>query len=346
MKKIIIVLVLAVVVITGSGIWLNMPKNPGSEKTVYVDVEEGMSASEISNILYKEKLIKSKTMFKLIAKFTGKSADFKVGTYEVKPSMSTGSIVDLIASGKTAGKKITVFEGMSLEKIARLAEKRGIVSYAQFINEAKNGKFKQSLIEHIPKTKAIERLEGFLYPDTYVFGEKNTAHEVIDDMLSNFERKMGKDYIVKAKKMKLTPLQLITVASIVEREAKLTEDKRKVASVIYNRLAKNMSLQMDSILSYIHKEDKIKASLEDTKVESDYNPYKNKGLPPGPICSPGKEAIEAAANPPETKYLYFVASDKMDGSNVFSEKYSDFLRHKSAFDKAYREYIRKNPGVR
>ena len=160
-------------------------------------------------------------------------------------------------------------------------------------------------------------------------------------MLAQFDKVYNEKYRDKIKGRDIN--EIMTVASIVEREARTDGDKENVASVIYNRLEAGMPLQMDSILAYITGEDKIKASLEDTEVESSYNPYKNKGLPPGPICSPGEKAIEAAMNPKDTDYLYFVATEKLDGTNVFSETYEEFLKDKAKFNKAYNEYIKKHP---
>ena len=226
-------------------------------------------------------------------------------------------------------------------KTLNAMEKAKVINKTDFYNEIENGKFNYEFIKELPKGK--NRLEGFLYPDTYNAPADATPHQVIDMMLKNFDRVFKKEYYEKIKERKKSLMEIITIASIVEREAKTKEDKKKVASVIYNRLKAGMPLQMDSILAYITGEEKIKASLKDTQVDSKYNPYKNKGLPPGPICSPGKDSIEAAINPDETEYLYFVASDKLDGTNVFSKTYEEFLKDKAKFDKAYAEYRKKNP---
>ena len=177
----------------------------------------------------------------------------------------------------------------------------------------------------------------------YTYGDYMKLPPAKDRIGHHFYRVFKKEYYEKIKERKKSLMEIITIASIVEREAKTKEDKKKVASVIYNRLKAGMPLQMDSILAYITGEEKIKASLKDTQVDSKYNPYKNKGFPPGPICSPGKDSIEAAINPDETEYLYFVASDKLDGTNVFSKTYEEFLKDKAKFDKAYAEYRKKNP---
>ena len=190
--------------------------------------------------------------------------------------------------------------------------------------------------------KGANRLEGFLWPDTYSIPVEGGAHEAIDIMLKGFEENVYEKYKDKIAEKKLDFYDTIVKASIIEREALKEKDKAKVSSVIDNRIKKGMYLQMDSILSYIHKEDKVIASYKDLKVNSNYNPYKNKGLPPGPICSPGIESIEAAIDPADTDYLYFVNSEKLDGSLTFCETDAQFSKAKDAFEKAYAEYTKKN----
>lgn len=346
MKKLLLIII---IVIIGLGVYGYMslrPVDPGNKEEIYLEVKSGSGSSAVAKELAHEGIIRNATSFKIYTKVTGKDGDFKAGTYCFTKDMSVSEIVDMIASGKIAGKTVTVLPGMSMYKIAKLSEDKGLASYQEFMKEAQQGEFDVSFNQYLPEPGSTERLEGFLYPDTYTFPLDAKAHDMIDLMLKTFDKKMGDSYVKAAQKKGMTPRELITLASIVEREAKTEEDKGKVASVIYNRLKINMPLQMDSILSYIHKEDKIKASLEDTKVNSPYNPYKNRGLPPGPICSPGSDSLEAAIKPDKTKYLFFVASDKLDGSNVFSENYSDFLKDKEKFDKAYKEYVKENPDAK
>ena len=141
---------------------------------------------------------------------------------------------------------------------------------------------------------------------SYSIPLKVGAHEAIDAMLNQFDKVVYEKYASKVEKKGMKFFNVITTASIIERESQKKEDKAKVADVIYNRIKKGMYLQMDSIISYIKNEDKVIASYSDIAVESAYNPYKNKGLPPGPICSPSIDSIEAALNPAGTTYLFFV----------------------------------------
>lgn len=344
-KKLIIVLGIIIAVllvgIVGNMI-LSGPVDKDNKKIEIVKVEQGSTTDQIANSLSEKGTIKNKFYFKIKSKLAGYDGQYKAGQYAVKKSMSMKEQMDMIRNGETVGKVFTIPDGNTLEKDANILSKGNVVTKKDFLKEAAIGKFNYKFLEGIPNR--ANRLEGFLYPETYQVDLDANAHQVIDVMLKQFDKIFTDEYYAQAKKMNKSVLEVMTVASIIEREAKTDEDKKNVASVIYNRLKVGMPLQMDSILAYITGEEKIKASLADTKVVSDYNPYTNKGLPPGPICSPGKAAIEAALYPADTDYLYFVATDKLDGTNVFSKTYEEFLKDKKAFDKAYKEYIKKNPG--
>lgn len=344
-KKIGILIGIIAVVVIGFFVTLSVmggPVDKNDTELTVITVEQGSSTGTIAATLEKKGLIKNTFIFKLKSKLGGYDGEYKAGQYAISKSMSMKEQMELIKSGKTVGQMFTIPDGNTLEKNANLLAESEIVTAEEFLNEAANGDFDYEFLKDIPKR--ANRLEGFLYPESYQVDLDADAHDVIDVMLKQFDSIFTDEYYEKAEKLDKSILEVMTVASIIEREAKTDEDKKKVASVIYNRLEEGMPLQMDSILAYITGEEKIKASLADTQVESDYNPYTNKGLPPGPICSPGKASIEAALNPADTDYLYFVATDKLDGTNVFSETYEEFLKDKAAFDKAYKEYIKKNPG--
>lgn len=344
-KKIGILIGIIAVVVIGFFVTLSVmggPVDKNDTELTVITVEQGSSTGTIAATLEEKGLIKNTFIFKLKSKLGGYDGEYKAGQYAISKSMSMKEQMELIKSGKTVGQMFTIPDGNTLEKNANLLAESEIVTAEEFLNEAANGDFDYEFLKDIPKR--ANRLEGFLYPESYQVDLDADAHDVIDVMLKQFDSIFTDEYYEKAEKLDKSILEVMTVASIIEREAKTDEDKKKVASVIYNRLEEGMPLQMDSILAYITGEEKIKASLADTQVESDYNPYTNKGLPPGPICSPGKASIEAALNPADTDYLYFVATDKLDGTNVFSETYEEFLKDKAAFDKAYKEYIKKNPG--
>lgn len=323
--------IIVIAAMCGSYVALGAPVDSGNKSEVLVRVRPGSGTAQIAATLKDKGLIKSEAVFRLKART--KAPRFQAGTYSVNRSMSSSEIVDLIASGRTAGKTFTITEGQPLYKIADQLDKAGIVKEKDFYREVKKGKFDYGFMKYLPSGET--RLEGFLYPDTYTIPLDATAHEVIDMMLKRFNEVAGdKDDLYKT----------VIKASVIQKEAGNADEMRKVSSVIDNRIRKGMPLQMDSIISYIHKQDKIRATYKDIEVDSAYNPYKNKGLPPGPICSPGKQALLAASDPAHTDYLYFVASPKMDGTNVFSATSEQFMKDKEKFDKAYEKYIKEHPG--
>lgn len=341
-KIILLFIALVIILCCAIAIIITRPVDSGDDSVVIVNIQQGSGSSVIAGILKENDLIKSELAFKVEARIGNKSANFKAGTYAFSKSMSTGKIIDTIVSGKTAGKTFTVAEGQALYKLADQLDSEGIVDKKEFYKEVENGKFDYDFIKYLPDGPT--RLEGFLYPDTYEVAVDASAHDVIDIMLKRFDNVIGKDYYKQAKEKNKTIYEIITAASVIQKEAGSVDEMKKVSSVIENRIKKDMPLQMDSIISYINKDDKIRATYSDIAVDSDYNPYTNKGLPPGPICSPGKDAIDAALSPDTTKYIYFVASSKMDGTNVFSETYKEFLKNKKAFDKAYEKYVKEHPG--
>ena len=338
---ILIVVILLVIIVPISVYKVSIgPVDKGNDKEIVVEIAPGSSTSAIAHTLKENNTVKSEFFFKLKSKLGGYDGTFQAGKYGFDQTMSAQEQMEMMSKGETLGKLFTVIEGTNSKKIGQALEQQGIIKAEKFYSELENGEFDYEFLKNAPKGPG--RLDGFLCPETYKFEPGDSAHSIIDKMLAQFEKVYNEKYKSELNVNEIH--KIMTVASIVEREAKTDEDKENVASVIYNRLKIGMPLQMDSILAYITGEDKIKASLDDTKVKSKYNPYQEKGLPPGPICSPGEKAIEAAINPPKTKYVYFVATEKLDGTNVFSETYDQFLKDKAKFDKAYREYIKKNPG--
>ena len=175
------------------------------------------------------------------------------------------------------------------------------------------------------KQKDIKPLEGFLYPSTYYFEEDAKPKDIIKEMLKLFKKNYTEELQKKQKERNMTLQEVVNLASIVEKEAVIDEDRPIIASVFYNRLDKDMPLQSDATIQYIFKERKKIVTYKDLEIDSPYNSYKNKGLPPTPIASPGIKSIEATLYPEKTEYLYFVA--KMDGGNNYSTNYEDHLKY-------------------
>ena len=306
--SIISVILISVFIFTQIG-----PYDKNNKKGIVVEIPQGATTSTISDILYKNKLIKNKTMFKISVKLSNKAQHFKAGKYLFNQTYSNKEIIEDISSGKiyNDGIKITIPEGSTSKE----------ESYENLISNPKEfyNQFK------FLKEEDITSLEGFLYPSTYYFDENASEKEVLSVMLSQFNKVYTDKLRDRQKELKMTIEQVVNLASIVEKEAVLDEDRPIIASVFYNRLKIGMPLQSDATIQYIFKERKKIVTYKDLEIDSPYNSYKNKGLPPTPIASPGIKSIEATLYPEKTEYLYFVA--KMDGGNNYSTNYEDHLKY-------------------
>ena len=341
-KKILVILVLFVVIFTSGGIYFKSRSGAydvNEEKKVVVNIPSGSGTDSIADILSDAKLIKNKLVFKINVKMSGKASQFKAGEYQFDQSYTNGEIINDIAAGKIyhSGPKVTVKEGAtSIEIIDELVKKNlgTKENYEKLINNPDEFRDKYEFL----KDKNIKSLEGFLYPSTYFCTEGESEREVISRMLNKFDE-MYK-YKIKPEMDKHKDLNFYDVmkmASIIEKEAVVDKDRSLISSVFYNRLAKDMPLQSDATIQYVFKERKKVVTYEDLKIESPYNSYKYKGLPPTPIANPAWESIEAAINPAETDYLYFVA--KTDGGeNNYAKTYEEHLKN----EKRYKEQREKN----
>ncbi len=328
-KKITIVLLFIAIAAVSMFMVLNLMNKPldqSDDEICIVKVENGSGTAAIAEALKEAGVIDNTKAFRILSKIHGNDGKYMAGTYGVSPSMPVLDIQKMIVSNDTMANSFTVTEGQTVEKIARNLEAAGVTTYDAFMKEEEKGKFDYAFLKG--SDKSMYRLEGYLYPDTYSFDVHTDVHKVIDTMLQN--------YVAHVDASSVSRKQLI-IASIIEREAGNQEDMGKVSSVIYNRLDIGMALQMDSIISYVLQEDRVNLSNQDLQVDSSYNPYKNTGLPPGPICCPGEKAIEAALHPEKTDYLYFVLSDALDGTAKFTSDYDQFLKDKDAYYKAYNE---------
>ena len=335
---IILVIILAVVVAASLGLSaLNKPLNRNDQTYKNVTIEQGSSTGDIAAILKKNGLINSEGSYKFLSKIWRYDGKYKAGMYSLSPSMTKSEIADIIKSGKSQGLTVTIPEGYTVDQIAKLLADQGLVDKDKFLDACANGDF--SKFSFVPSDKKGDpnRLEGFLFPETYQLPVNADAEQIIVMMLSQFQTVYSDKYQKKAESMGLTTEQVITIASLIEKEAAADQDRAKVASVIYNRLDKDMALQFCSSVQYlldkqgIHKEILSEA---DTQIDSPYNTYINQGLPPAPICSPGKASIRAALWPDKTDYLYFVVSPKLDGTNEFTSDYDEFQKISSEYAKA------------
>lgn len=335
-KKILIaVICVAVIIVAGAVFYitgLGKALDSNDNQTVSVIISSGSSTGQIGQILEEEGIISSADKFKIWSRIKGYDSQYKAGTYTLSPSMDFQEIADIIVSGKVTTVNFTIPEGYTIYQTASAIAAKGLGDYDTLVSLIEAGDYEYDFLKDAQNNK--NKLEGYLFPNTYTVDEGMNEEQIIKVMLDQFEKQPYKVYAESGSSYSLN--DIITVASIIERECKVDEERPLVASVIYNRLAKGMPLQMCSTVQYVLGKQKEVLTYADTRIESPYNTYTNTGLPPGPICSPGLAAIKAALNPADTDYLYFVLSEKLDGTSNFSSDYAQFEKDKAAYDKAYR----------
>jgi len=299
-------------------------------ETVTVTIPEGASTADIAKILKENKLIKSTLSFRVSSRLDGFDGTYRQGTYEIDKGLNTTQIMELLQTGVVLDEmKITIPEGFTTKQIAAKAEEKGICTAEEFINECNTGTFEFDFLKDLPDREF--KLEGYLFPDTYFIKEETTAHQLIQAMLKRFVQMYTKEYQNAVEASGHTLDELVTIASIIEKEIKVDEERPRAAGVIYNRLKDGMPLQVDATVLYamgIVKED---ISTVDLQVDSPYNTYKVKGLPVGPISNPGELSFKAALYPEDNKYIYYVVEAKGKDNHVFCETYEDFLKAKEKY---------------
>jgi UPF0755 protein len=291
---------------------------PGSGEAEYrtFEVQERSSLSSVAYRLEKEGLISSALALRLWAIYKGYSGSIKAGEYRLSPLMPPKTILELLHRGEVAIHAVRIAEGFNLRQIADAFAKEGIVNKEEFLKIANDAATANSFGLNSPS------LEGFLFPDTYRFAKGLPAKTVINAMVERFFEMMG-PFKDKTYPLDMAIEEIVTLASIVEKETAKAEERPLIAGVFVNRLKKKMPLASDPTVIYGLDEFDGNLRKKDLSNPSPYNTYRQKGLPPGPIASPGIEAIKAAVFPQETDYLYFVS--KNDGTHYFSKTYDEHL---------------------
>lgn len=310
------------------------PLDKTNTKLVQVYIPEGSSSKKIANILEESKIIKSGMVFNYYVKFKN-MANFQAGYYQMAPSMQLDQISALLKEGGTAepnqvgAGKVTIPEGYDINKIGDTLEKKTKFKKEDFLALMKNDKFFKQMHHKYPELlqSASEannvryKLEGYLFPATYAYYKKVTLEDFVEQMVKKTDDVMKTlKPAIQAKKM--TNQQVLTLASLVEREGGKGEDRKKIAQVFYNRLTADIPLQSDISILYALNKQKEKISYDDLEVDSPYNLYKNVGYGPGPLDNPSEQSINAVLNPIKNDYMYFVA-DILTGKVYYSETYEE-----------------------
>lgn len=335
-NKLLLVIVCAIIVLLIAGIaaliyinGLDKAYDSSKSDTINVTVEMGSTTEDIGTLLQEEGIIESSSDFKFFSKVKGYDGKYQAGTYALAPSMTLSEIAEIIISGKTNNITFTIPEGYTIYQMADKLSEEGIVDREKFVSLLTDGNFSYDFLSDAQSGK--NHLEGYLFPETYTVEFGADEETIIKTMLNQFDTVFTEEFKARAEELGYSLNEIMVIASIIERETQVDEERGKVSSVIYNRLKEGMPLQMCSTVQYILGEQKEILSNADTQIESPYNTYINQGLPPGPICCPGLASIEAALYPDETDYLYFVVSDKLDGTQKFSSDYNQFLKDKEDY---------------
>ena len=343
-KKIIFGVIVAVIAVAVFGLIyignFNSALDENNHETVSVNIPSGSGTSQIGQALVDGGIISSVNQFKIWSRIKGYDSKYKAGTYTLSPSMDLQTIADIIVGGKVTTVSFTIPEGYTIYQTAKKISDCGLGNYDTLVDEIQGRGFDDKYAFLKDAQDNSNHLEGFLFPNTYTVDKGMSEKQIINIMLNQFYEDVYDLYNAKKQEgelfaQKYSLNEIITIASIIERECKVDEERPLVASVIYNRLDKGMPLQMCSTVQYVLGKQKEVLTNADTRIDSPYNTYKIVGLPPGPICSPGMAAVKAALSPADTDYLYFVLSEKLDGTSNFSSSYSDFEKDKAAYWKAY-----------
>ena len=323
------------------------PVDPDSDEEVEIEVPLGSTSSDIATLLEEKELISNSKVFQLYLKFKNKP-DFQAGEYTLSPSQTYDEILEELQSGKVMEEplyRITIPEGKAADQIAELLARKFDFTSDEFLDELNDDKTLKTMRENYPDliTKELNNdellipLEGYLYAGTYDFFEEEPSIESIINMMIERTNEVMEENMDEIKSSDLSIHEVLTLASVVERESKFDEDRSKVAQVFLNRLQEDMKLQSDITAAYANREHKVLMTYEDIETDSPYNTYVQKGLPPGPISSPSLDSIEAVVEPEGKDFteLYFYA--RPDGETLYSDSLEEHTKIKEQYEHEWHE---------
>ncbi len=298
---------------------------------VRLEIPKGATTTQIGRILKDNGLIKNDIVFRILTRLKGYDGKYMAGTYILSNDMAIHQIMEEMTEGNVYidTVRFTVPEGYEIRQIADLLDEKGIVEREEFFKVAGEGQFSFEFLKNIPDGEdRLQRLEGYLFPDTYEVYVGESAHSIINRMLSRFEEVAREIGLFDDNGRDMTVDQIVTLASIIEKEAANDSERPLVSAVFHNRLKKGYRLESCATVEYLLEDRKARLTYADLEVESPYNTYRVYGLPLGPIASPGIESLKAAMDPAEVDYLFFVL--QKDGTHGFFKYYNDFVNAKNS----------------
>ncbi|KPK31192.1 MAG: hypothetical protein AMK69_01135 [Nitrospira bacterium SG8_3] len=316
-----------------SGLFFITPADKGGKNQLVI-VKEGLSLKEVAGELDRKKIITSKALFEFWAELLGYSRKIKAGEYEMGSHMAPKRILEKLIKGEVITYPVTVPEGFTVTQISQLLHEGGLIDKEKFLSLIND----PALLEHYGIS--APSLEGYLYPETYHFARGISARSTIDAMVDRFWQAV-RPLKERTDEVGMNLPEVITLASIVEKETGLAEERPTIASVFLNRLKRGMRLESDPTVIYGIKDFDGNLTRKDLNRATPYNTYIIRGLPPGPIANPGLEAIRAVLYPAKTDYLYFVSRN--DGSHHFSKTLSEHNKAVQIYQKGGRKRRGKTP---
>ncbi len=287
----------------------------------YFEIPKGATVSDVADLLMQESCLANKTLFVAAMRLSLNDKNIKAGRYTLKGVRTLRQLINMITAPTASRIKVVLLEGWTLDQIADELGDKMEINEKQFLGLCRDHNFISTFGLNAPT------LEGFLFPDTYIFLSTYSAEEIIEVMVNQYFYIYQKYISHFAKSKELTQLEITTLASIIQGESIYTDEMATVSSVYHNRIKKNMKLQADPTIQYILPKRKHKLYSKDLQIDSPYNTYLYPGLPPGPINNPGKAALIAAAKPAQTDYLYFVANGH--GRHVFTRTNREHINAKN-----------------
>ncbi len=342
-------------VYAGVDIFLNrfwLPVDENDHTPIEIVIPKNSTGAKIASILEENNLVKNADVFKYYMDFTGYSGKMKAGTYVFNKQMKMDEMMEKLSKGdgRSTVTTFTIVEGLTIQEMAESLVNQNIIkSKDKFIELARKGEefMSYTFISNIDEEDLIGRnyiLEGYLFPDKYEIYIGSSEATIMKRMLNKFNSVMNETYTARAEELGLSVDEIVTLASVIEREAK-PNDFSKVSAVFHNRLKEEMTLSSCATVQYVLGIKKLNLTNEDIAVDSMYNTYKYKGIPVGPICAPSQKAIEAALYPDEDYlndgYLFFATKDPESGELVFSQTYEEHQKAVDLYRPLWEEWDKK-----
>jgi len=316
--------ILLVLLSTGVWIWTYASTPSHLKTSTTILIPKGVGVRQIRTILAEHGIVGDDIRFLILARLTDSAGHLKAGEFIIPPGLTPVQILKILETGDVILHQVTIPEGMTNRQVADILSQKNWVDLQRFILLTKDKKFIQSLGLN------QSSLEGYLFPDTYLLTRNEmTEKSLISMMVKRFQQVW--EVVSKNQKTKMMPHEVLTLASIVEKETGEASERSIISKVFLNRLNRGMRLQSDPTVIYGIPEFNGNLTRKDLKKETPYNTYVISGLPPGPICNPGKEAIEAVLNPADVPYIYFVS--KKDGTHHFSTNLNEHNRAVRTYQK-------------